>query len=131
MNAPNPYQQQSIETASPARLVSMLYHGALGAAQRARTALLADGSADVHRDLIKAQDIVHELRVTLDHDAGGDIAANLEALYDWCYEQLVLANTSKSAAPLDTVCSVLSQLAASWDEMVEQQLALVDSMPSA
>jgi flagellar protein FliS len=122
MDAPDLYRQQSIETSSPAQLVAMLYHAAVAATARAKTALSAGDATGAHADLVRAQDIVHELRVTLDHERGGDVAVSLASLYDWCYDQLVLANTSKSPVPLTSVESVLMQLAGSWDEMLVGEL---------
>lgn len=123
MDAQDRYRQQSIDTASPAQLVQMLYHAGVAATQRAETALAASTPAAAHRDLVRAQDIVHELRVTLDHERGGSLATNLDALYEWCFDQLVEANTTKQPGPLASVSSVLAQLAASWDQLVAEQVA--------
>jgi len=75
------YRTNAVETASPEQLTLMCYDGALRFMRRAARALddgdLADASAATGR----AQAIVNELNITLDMEAGGDIASNLRALY--------------------------------------------------
>lgn len=125
MDAQGHYRQLSIETATPAQLVSMLYHGAIAAVVRARHAIEGGRPEAAHTDLVKAQAIVSELHVTLDHERGGSVADNLAALYVWCNDLLVRANMSKDVAPLEEVAGLLGELAASWDEMVAGQAPLV------
>lgn len=121
MDAQDYYRTQSIETASPAQLVSLLYHAAVAAVARGEGAMRANRVEDANRDLLKAQDIVTELRVTLDFDKGGDIARNLDALYDFCFTRLLDANVRKDPELLPAVQSTLAQLAESWDEMLVTQ----------
>ena len=114
------YVTDSIGTAGPAQLVLALYDGALGAIERAR-AMLVIGAHDahsgveaVHIQLVKAQRIVTELRVTLDHDRGGDIARNLDALYEFCLRTLVDANVAKDSTKLTPASDVLRSLRDTW-----------------
>jgi len=99
VNAPNRYQSDAIATAGPAQLVLMLFDGALASLLRARTALVEAGP-DVlevsHKELQRCQDIVWELRMSLDRERGGAIAANLGSLYDYCLTQLVQANVRQA-----------------------------------
>ena len=116
------YVNDSIGTAGPAQLVLALYDGALGAIERARILLEAAPASPpasvetVHTQLLKAQRIVAELNVTLDHDRGGDIAANLAGLYDFCLRYLVEANLTKDPAKLPPVTDVLRGLRQAWAE---------------
>jgi flagellar protein FliS len=116
------YVTDSIVTAGPAQLVLALYDGALGAIERAR-AMLVIGAHDahsgieaVHTQLVKAQRIVTELRVTLDHERGGDIARNLDALYEFCLRTLVDANLAKDSTKLTPASDVLRSLRDTWAE---------------
>lgn len=122
MDAQGHYRQQAVGTASPAQLVSLLYHAAVAAVARGRQAIVDGRVEQAHHDLVKAQDIVTELRVTLDFDRGGDVARNLEALYDYCYSRLLDANLQKNPALLPSVQETLAGLAASWDEMLASQV---------
>jgi len=65
---------------------------------------------------VKAQRIVTELRVTLDHGRGGAIAANLDALYGFCLRTLVDANLSKDPSKLTPASDVLRSLRDAWDQ---------------
>ncbi len=114
------YVTDSIGTAGPAQLVLALYDGALGAIERARTVLVLGAHAGhsgieaVHVQLVKAQRIVTELRVTLDHERGGDIARNLDALYGFCLRTLVDANLTKDPSRLTPAFDVLRSLRDTW-----------------
>lgn len=114
----NHYQAQAVETAGPAQLVLMLYDGALAALTRAEQALASDaaaGSAEAaNRELLRVQDIVTELWVTLDVERGGAVAANLAALYDFCLDRLVTANVRKDPGELPAVRDVLAGLREAW-----------------
>ena len=116
------YVTDSIATAGPAQLVLALYDGALGAIERARTLLVLgahEGRSDVeaiHAQLVKAQRIVTELKVTLDPERGGEIALNLDALYGFCLRTLVDANLSKDPSRLTPASDVLRSLRDTWAE---------------
>jgi flagellar secretion chaperone FliS len=111
------YQAQATTTASPAQLVLMLYDGALTQIARADEALGEDGDAEAaHQALSKAQTIVTELAVTLDHERGGEVAANLASLYEYCTHLLVEANISKSPAGLGDAANVLRGLRDAWEQ---------------
>ena len=123
MDAKALYRQQAIETASPATLISMLYHGAIARIDRAADHI-EQGAPDLaNADLQRTQEIVFELRASLDHERGGAIARNLDALYVFCIEQLVEANASKDAAVLVPVRRTLSGLCEAWDQMAAQVAA--------
>jgi flagellar protein FliS len=118
--AMNPYQTQSVATASPAQLVLMLFDRAIVAIARSEQAA---GDADrspavetMNHELQRAQDIVTELRVALDHEHGGELAANLDALYDFCLDRLLDANIRKDPSGLPPVSRTLQGLRDAWDE---------------
>lgn len=112
----NPYQAQAAQTAGPAQLVLMLYDRALVGLMRARQATGADGNEIVNHELGRAQEILIELRVTLDHEQGGEIARNLDLLYDFCVDRLIQANITKNLDVLDEVQPVIQELRDTWDE---------------
>lgn len=123
--ATNPYQAQSVATASPAQLVTMLYDRALVAIGRVRAQdRSAPGALEVvNTELQRAQDIVTELRLALDHDRGGEIAQHLDLLYDFCLDRLLQANLHKDdPSHLDGVEKTLRGLREAWDEACVQQV---------
>jgi flagellar protein FliS len=114
------YEVGAVATASPAGLVTILYDAALSSVGRAKQALGGlPGPEELDRankELTKAQDIVLELQLSLDHVQGGQIAESLASLYEFCLDRLLRANLSKDPQPLSAVVSVLSQLREAWTE---------------
>jgi len=117
------YQTQSILTASPGQLVLLMYDGALRfmAQARAGFALPEDNPRrieTIHTALLRAQAILNELRANLDMEAGGDIAANLDRLYDYHLRRLFECNLRKDEAPLIEVETLVRTLRDAWAEML-------------
>lgn len=116
------YRAGAVSTASPSNLVTLLYDGALAAVERAERALDETGAeaiAMAHNELTRAQDIVLELQLALDHEVGGGIAASLDSLYDFCLDALLQANLRKDPSTLAGVRTVLSGLREAWAEAGE------------
>lgn len=120
----NPYQKYSatrVETASSVDLVVMLYQGAVKFIRLGIEALERDDRAAASKHLISAQNIVVELTGSLNHEAGGQIASQLAAVYDYCFRQLVLANLRRDAAMAREVMRILKDLGTAWQEIALQQ----------
>ena len=117
---PNPYQaansayrDQAVGTANPAQLVLMLYDRAIAAIARAEHCMVspdADSIEVVNHELTRAQDIITELMLSLDHELGGVIAGNLAAIYEFCLDVLTKANIEKNPARLPVVSRSLTEL---------------------
>jgi flagellar protein FliS len=119
------YQAQSVLTASPGRLILMLYDGALGFLGHARDALESKDESPrrierIHTNLLKAQDIIAELRSCLNLETG-EYAANLDRLYEYYLRRLFQANLRKSVEPVIEVEGLLRQLREGWAEMLKTQ----------
>lgn len=113
------YRQTRVKTASPGRLVVMLYDEALRQIDLA-LASLDNGPGDydtVNRAILKAQDVMTELTVSLDLDQGGDIAQNLFRLYLFFSDRLVSANLQKDAAPLKEIRAMIENLRDAWQQI--------------
>jgi|SRR6185437_91814 len=116
----NQYKQTSITTANRGQLLLMLYEGAI---QNVKKATLAMDKKDVPTKgmaIGKAHDIINELLNTLDVEAGGKIAQDLERLYNFMIEQLIKANVETSKEPLQTVLKLLETLLEGWRGAVAQ-----------
>jgi flagellar secretion chaperone FliS len=103
------YTGDAVTTASPNRLVVMLYDRLL---KDLNTALTAVGGGNIevaHRSLLHAQDIVAELSGSLDLDLWPE-GAQLKALYDYLTDRLVRANVSKDAAYIAESIEVVGPL---------------------
>lgn len=111
---PNAYRQSAILTAPPERLVVMLYDGAIRFLHQAAAAVRGQDIAAAHGKLRRAEDIVAHLNATLDHERGGEIAAQLQAIYLFCRRQLNEARVSRDAEKIEVVIGLLAQLRDSW-----------------
>ena len=111
------YQQSATQTASPAQLVLMLYDGALLRIEQARESLGEPQDLTVaHTCIMKVQRIIDELELSLDHERGGEIAANLASVYTYVGELLLEADLQKDPAPLADVATVLQPLRDTWEQ---------------
>jgi flagellar protein FliS len=108
------YLRAQVETSTPLERVAMLYDAALRALDAARDATVrADRIA--RRDAVsRLMAIVSELQNTLDMERGGDIARELDRLYDFVMERIMEAVTQQQAAPLEDARRVLVPLADAW-----------------
>lgn len=112
--------QTSVASASPQRLITLLFEGAIAAIGKARHHLAAGNIAARGQAISKAIDIVQNgLLASLNHEAGGDIAANLHDLYDYIVRQLLQANLQADDQALAHASELLAQLADAWRTSVD------------
>ena len=109
------YIADSVATASPAKLLLMLFDRLVIDLSRGEQALLDGNRPEANTHLKHAQDIVTELHVTLDLDAW-DGAANLAALYTFVATELVNANVRGDAAKVTAVRALIEPLRDTWRE---------------
>jgi flagellar protein FliS len=106
--------ESSVQQASPHRLVSMLFEGALAAIRQGRTAMEAGDHAAKGQALTRAIRIVDEgLKASLD-PAGGDLAQRLSGLYDYIARQLLVASARNDVGLLDQVVALIVPLHEAW-----------------
>ena len=113
----NQYQQVGAAGASfadPHRLIEMLFDGGIDRLAQARGAVhRGDRSAKI-KFIGKAFDIIGGLRGGLDLEKGGDIAANLDNLYEYMQRRLVSANARNDAEIIDEVSQLLNEIREAW-----------------
>ena len=119
-NPVSAYKETSVRTASGGKIVVMLYDEAIKQLDSAITLLETDTKEldRVNNAILKAQDIITELMVSLDFDKGGDIAPKLFGLYRFFNDQLMEANVQKDAAPLRSVRHFLNELRDAWVQIL-------------
>lgn len=112
-NARATYMDASIATASPARLLVMLYERLVLDVQRGLDALQRRDLEETHSQLTHAQDIVMELHSSLKVEAfkGGK---DLAALYGYLHQQLVLANIRKDVGIAAECLQLVTDLCETW-----------------
>ncbi|MBL8242476.1 MAG: flagellar export chaperone FliS [Bryobacterales bacterium] len=113
-------QDWDVLGASPLELVRMLYRGAIQSIRLARTSLANGQIRERSAAITKACAIVQELTVSLDKDAGGEVAANLAELYIYIHRRLGDANIEQTDAPLAEAEKLLSTLLDAWSQLEEQ-----------
>ena len=109
-----------IMDASPHKLTAMLLAGAVDRVNAARGAIEKGDVARRGEMLGKTISILAQLQADLDMSQGGEIAQNLEALYDYMIRGLVDANRENDAEKLDEVQALLSEVKVGWDGIKDQ-----------
>jgi flagellar protein FliS len=118
-HAAGAYAQVGLETgvaaAHPHKLVEMLFDASLGHIAQARDALAAGDRARRGACVSRAVRVVEDgLRASLDHRAGGSLAAQLDALYEYTVLRLASANASGSPEGLEEAARILAELRDGW-----------------
>ena len=117
------YKQNDVLTASPTRLVVLLYDGANRFLRRAAAALRAGNLEASNTSLQRGEAIIDELLATLDFERGGEIAASLGDLYLFCRSELNDARVERDAEKIDTVVELLAELREAWAQIEGQATA--------
>ncbi len=112
------YLNDKVATATPAQLTGMLFDGAVGALRGSIRAMEAEQWQPAVARSVRAQRIIFELRDSLDHEAGGEIAGNLYELYTWSYLTLSRSTQDKDVQAVKDVLGVMEPLATGWREAV-------------
>ena len=111
------YQRAQIESASPARLIVLLYDGAIRFCTQALEAMTRRQIEAQNTNLVKAQRILVELMGSLKRDVGGETTDNLFRIYTYMRDQLVEANFLDRQEQVQTVLRLLYELRETWIEV--------------
>ena len=119
-NQMNQYKRMKIETASPEMLILMLYDGAIKNIKISIQSIRGE-QPDFQQSsncLIKAQNIITELMVSLNFEIGGDIARNLFNIYEYINYTMAQCNINKNDHNLDSIVEMLTDLRETWKEVI-------------
>lgn len=114
INVYQQYQYNSIMSASPERLLIMLFDGALKFVKLAQRDIKEKNIEGSNYNLTRAQDIITELDQSLDMNY--EVSENLSEVYDFLYQKLVDANIKKDAQTLEIVEAMLIDLKETWSQ---------------
>ncbi|MEY3787793.1 MAG: hypothetical protein RLZ75_2000, partial [Pseudomonadota bacterium] len=106
--------------ASPHRLIQMLMEGALEKIAEAKGNMLNQYIAKKCKDIGTAINIIANLQACLNKEAGGEVAENLDSLYDYMCRRLVIANSCNDETILDEVMSLMVEIKSGWDGIAEK-----------
>lgn len=124
--------ETGVSTASPHKLIVMLYDGALAAIATAGVQMAAGNIQEKGKAISKAIQIIDNgLRASLDKQVGGEIAANLDALYEYMSSRLLHANINNDRQALDEVRGLLADLRDTWNQIGGSAGAASPTQPAA
>ncbi|MHA3887919.1 MULTISPECIES: flagellar export chaperone FliS [Stutzerimonas stutzeri group] len=119
MAAMRQYQQVGVKAqvteADPHRLIQMLMQGGLDRIAQAKGAMEREAYAEKGVLIGKAINIIGGLRDVLDKEAGGELATNLERLYEYMTMRLFEASRHNDVSKLDEVAKLLGEIKSGWD----------------
>jgi flagellar protein FliS len=119
------YKAIAIDTASPGKLILMLFDGALRFLRTAEEGFRLENPRErqeiIHNNLLKAQNIVAELQRSLNVRDGGEFAVNMFRLYDFMMTRLIDANVKKDPENIRIVLRLLGEIRDAWDQMLREQ----------
>ena len=117
--------ETGIESASPHKLILMLYEGALVSISSARLHMQRKEVAEKGAAISRAIEIISAgLKAGLDTNAGGELATRLAALYDYMCTRLLHANAKNDTKALDEVAKLLGELKGAWEEIADDPAVL-------
>ncbi len=116
----NAYIENMVKTASPAKLIELLYMKAIDVLKEAEELIKEKKYVEANEKIKRAQDIVVELNLSLDIEKGGQIAKNLRALYNYLFQRLIEGNVKKDINALKEVRGFLEDLLETWREVMKR-----------
>lgn len=111
------YIEADIKSISPEKMLVLLYEKMANDLLEARLAIDANNRVRMADRITHSQQIITELRNALDHEIGGEISRNLEALYDFMFVEHLETLVDQDPAHIDNCLAVLSPLLASWRQI--------------
>ena len=113
----NTYQKTAIETAEPLQLIILCYDAAVRDLTEAQKLHENSRMDEAYTKIRHAQDIITELLVGLDYERGGDIARNLNRLYNFILSQLIGINSRQDPIIYRQLVGILTELQGAWEEI--------------
>ena len=132
----NAYAKVGMETgviaANPHKLIVMLFEGAQIALNNALQHMQAGNIPEKGKAISKAIAIIENgLRASLDKTVGGQLVLNLDALYEYMNNQLLLANMNNQAEVIQEVQVLLRDIQGAWEEIAPKSATSAPAATSA
>lgn len=115
-NPYNTYFENQLKTATPGKLLVMLYDAAIRFAKTASMSMQEGNLYEQSESIRKVQNVLLELLSSLDTKADPQLAANLQSLYEFMFDQLTDANIHDNQSALTTVIDLLTEMRGVWSE---------------
>ena len=115
------YQASNVNTATPEKLMIMMFDGALQFLQKAKAAIAEGNLKERSTNIDGARKIIRELMRTIDLENGNDVSKQLFRLYNKMTMKLIKANVQRNAALIDTVIEDISNIRWGFQKAIEIQ----------
>ena len=115
------YQASNVNTATPEKLMIMLFDGALQFLQKAKTAIAEKNLVERSQNIDGARKIIRELMRTIDLENGNDVSKQLFRLYNKMAMNLIKANVQRNANLIDEVIEDISNIRWGFQKAIEIQ----------
>jgi flagellar protein FliS len=113
------YRETQIKTASRGKLIVLLYDGLLKFLDIAIENIPKKKYDIVNKNIIKAQDIISELIMSLNMEAG-DVSGKLMSIYTFLNKKLIEANVQKDPEGIKFVRKMMYELREAWGEVAKK-----------
>lgn len=122
--------ESSVISADPHKLIQLLYQGALLSIAAAKNHMLRKEIASKGKSISQAISIIDSgLRASLNKEVGGELAKNLDALYEYMSRRLFHANLHNDSAALDEITGLLVELRGAWESIRKPGAAASATVP--
>lgn len=115
----NDYLRNQVMSASPNKLIEMLIEGAIKSIKKAEMAIEDKKIEAANNEIVHAQDIVDELKFSVNKDIEGDIPQQLISTYDVVEQELIQANIHKDKNHLEIASTMLNELLDAWKQITK------------
>jgi flagellar secretion chaperone FliS len=123
------YRKMAVTTANPGKHILMCYEGAILQLKIAKTKYREKDYEGKGKAVTKTMAIIDELTCALDFEKGGEIARNLEAIYNYVTRRVLLADVTRDLRGIDEVIGILNDLLSAWKEIIEGPGQMLESAP--
>ncbi|AWD89319.1 MULTISPECIES: flagellar export chaperone FliS [Bacillus] len=113
------YQQTSVFTAAPEELTLMLYNGCLRFIKLARQAMKQNNLEAKNENIVKAQNIIQELSITLNREI--EISEQMSSIYDYIRRRLIDANVQNNGEFLDEAENLVTEFRDTWKQAMQSE----------
>jgi flagellar protein FliS len=98
----------------------MCYEGVIDSLKLAKEKIKEKDYENKAKAIIKAQDIIKELMCSLNFEKGGEIANNLDSLYNYMLRRILQGDLNKDVRPIDEVIGMFTELLYAWQEVASK-----------
>jgi len=98
----------------------MCYEGIIDNLKLAKEKIKEKDYEKKAKAIIKAQDIINELMCSLNFEKGGEIAGNLESLYNYVLRRILQSDLNKDVKAIDEVIGIFTELLSAWQEVASK-----------